>query len=142
MALLSSSPLLASLFVSYANQAAVFETASTAPPPDELRTLENSVLVLQEDIDRLKPENLDMKERLEKAAASLEAFRSQVASLKEVNVAQQGDIKSLQAELTESKHAYDLLSKHSNAEGEDLRSTISKLEVRLGPCLLIGRTCC
>ena len=87
MALLSSSPLLASLFVSYANQAAALESTSTTPSPggEQLRSLQNTIVILQERIEKLTSENLEAAEGLEAAAASQEAFRSQVSFLKDVS---------------------------------------------------------
>ena len=133
VALLSSSPLLASLFVSYANQAAAFESASATSPTesDEWKSLENTISALQNEVDKLKPENIKMVGRLEVGAASLEAFRSQVASLKEVNAARQHEIDSLRAELIESKDQYDRLWEDSNAERDSLLSMVSDLEVSL-----------
>ena len=132
MALLSSSPLLASLFVSYANQAATLESASTTPSPEskEWRGLQDTISILEEEIRRLKSENLEMAEGMEAAGASQEAFRSQVTSLKEVNTTQQDDIKSLRAELNETKDKYDRLLVNSNAENAALQAQVSDLEVR------------
>lgn len=129
IALLSSSPLLASLFVSYANQAAAFESYTPPAESEEWKALENTVSRLQEEVDKLKPENLEITERLVAAGASLEAFRSQVTSLKEVNVVQRLDIGSLQAELFESKDKYNRLVEDSNAERDVLQSTVSDLKV-------------
>lgn len=139
MALLSSSPLLASLFVSYANQAAALETSAPSTESEEWKALENTVSLLREEVDRLKPENLEMKERLGVASGSLEAFRSQVTSLKEVNAAQLHEIDALRAELFESKAKYDQLVESSNVEREALRNAVSDLEVRLEPYLVVGR---
>ena len=131
MALLSSSPLLASLFVSYANQAAALESASTTPSPEseEWKGLQDTIATLQEEIKRLKSENLEMEEGLEAAEASQEAFRSQVASLKEVNMTQQDDIKSLRAELAEARDKYDRLVANSNVEKAALQDQVFDLEV-------------
>jgi len=133
MALLSSSPLLASLFVSYANQAAAFESASTTPSPEseEWKGLQNTIATLQEEIKKLGSDNLEMVEGLEAAEASQEAFRSQVSSLKEVNMSQENDIKSLRAELTETKEKYGRLMVDSVAEKTALRNLVLDLEVRL-----------
>ena len=129
VALLSSSPLLASLFVSYANKAATLECTTPSTETEEWKALEKMISTQQEEIDRLKPENVKMTESLEAATASLEAFRSQVASLKEVNVAQQQEINSLRTELLESKDQHIRLVEDSDAEKDALRSTISDLEV-------------
>jgi len=145
MALLSSSPLLASLFVSYADQVAAHEFASATPSPDseEWKALQDTVATLQEEIEKLKTENLDMARGLEASAGSQEAFCSQVSSLKEVNVTQQDDIKSLRAELIEAKGKYDRLVVDSNAEKAVFQTRVLDLEVRLGFHLMeqIYHTC-
>jgi FtsZ-binding cell division protein ZapB len=128
VALLSSSPLLASLFVSYANQASAFESATPSTESEDWKALEDTISKLQEEINALKPENLEMKGKLEAAAASQEAFRSQVSALKEMNTAQQGDIKSLRAELLEAKGECDRLS----VERDALRDRVMGLEVCFG----------
>ena len=138
MALLSSSPLLASLFVSYANQAAILESSTPPAESEEWKALENTISALQEENDKLKPENLRMSERLTAAAAALEAFGSQVTSLKDVNVAQGHDIDSLRTELLESKEKHNLLLENSNAERTVLQSMVSDLQVCLGLSLIIG----
>lgn len=140
MTLLSSSPLLASLFVSYANQAAVLESSSPSTESKEWKALESAVSRLQDEISKLKPENLEMTARLAAAAASLEAFRSQVSSLKEVNVAQKHDISSLRAELFKSQDKYNRLVENSNTERGLLHHAISDLEVCPGSCLMMCST--
>jgi len=134
MALLSSSPLLSSLFVSYASQAAVFEAASATPSPEseEWKALQNAIATLQEEIKKLKSENLEVTEGLEAVEASREAFRAQVSSLKEVNATQRGDIESLREEVTETKDKYDRLLVDSNAEKAAFQVRVLDLEVRLG----------
>jgi len=138
--LLSSSPLLTSLFVSYANQAAAFESASATPPPEreEWKTLQNTIVTLREKIEKLESENIEVTEGLEATEASREAFRSQVSSLKEVNATQENDIKSLRAELTEAKEKYDRLMVDSNAEKAALHIRVLDLEVCFGSCPNIG----
>jgi FtsZ-binding cell division protein ZapB len=125
VALLSSSPLLASLFVSYANQASAFESATPSTESEDWKALEDTISKLQEEINALKPENLEMKGKLEAAAASQEAFRSQISALKEVSTTQQDDIKSLRAELLKTKGF--LVS--SNAEKVALQAQITNLGV-------------
>ena len=134
MAILSSSPLLASLFVSYADQAAALESASATPSPEseEWKSLRNTVVILQEEIEKLKSENLEMAEGLEGSAASREAFCSQVWSLKGANAAQQDDIKTLRAEVIEAKGKYDRLLVDSSAEKAAFQTRVLDLEVRLG----------
>jgi chromosome segregation ATPase len=139
IALLSSSPLLASLFVSYANQAAALESASATPSPEseEWKGLQNAIPILQEEIRKLKSENIEALEGLESAEASREAFRSQISSVKEINTTQDNDIKSLLVESTEAKEKYDRLMVDSNAEKATLHIRVLDLEVRLDSCLII-----
>ena len=138
MALLSSSPLLASLFISYANQATALESPTPSVESEEWKALENTISKLQEEINKLKPENLEVTEKLVVAAKSLDAFSSQVTSLKEVNATQRNHIDSLESELSESKEKYDRLVESSNSERETLRSAVSNLEVRSEPCSIMG----
>ena len=63
------------------------------------------------------------------AEASQEAFHSQVLSLKEVYTAQQDEIKSLRAELTEAKDAYGRLVVDSTTEKAALQIRVLDLEV-------------
>ena len=109
MALLSLSPLLSSLFLSYANQAAALELASVTPSLEikEWNTLQTTIAALREENKKLKSETHEMAERLEAAEASQDSFCSQISSLKEVNAAQQDDIKSLWAELFKAGDKYN-----------------------------------
>lgn len=134
MDLLSSSPLLASLFVSYANQAAALGSDTPSTESEEWKVLEDTISRLQEEVDKLKPENAEMKGKLEAAAASQEAFRSQISALKDVNATQQDDIKSLREELLEAKSKYDRLLVDSNAEKAALEARVSDAEVNLMSC--------
>ena len=129
--LLSLSPLLSSLFISYANRAAALETTSATPSPEseEWKSLQDTVAGLQEENEKLKLENLEVVGKMDAAMASREAFCSQVSSLKEVNTTQQGDIRLLRAELAEVKVEYDRLVADSNAERTALRIKNSDLEV-------------
>jgi len=132
MTLLSSSRFLTSLFVSYANQAAAFESSSATPSPEsaEWKALQDTIAALQEEIKKLKSDT----------EASLEAFRSQVSSLKEVNTSQENDIKSLREELIETKEKYDRPTVDSDTEMIALRNLVSDLEVCFYSCLITNRT--
>ena len=133
MSLLSLSPLLSSLFVSYANRVAALESASATPSPEseEWKALQTTVTALQEENEKLRLEAREIAEKLEVAGASQEAFRSQIASLKEVNTTQQDDIKSVRAELSEAKDKYNRLKVDSDAEKAALEVQVLDLEVRL-----------
>ena len=139
MSLLSLSPLLSSLFVSYANRVAALESASSTPSPEseEWKTFQTTIAALREDNAELKSENLEVAGRLEAAVASQEAFRSQISTLKEANTTQQDDIKSLRSKLAEAKDKYDRLAAASNAERDALQIQVSDLEVGLGFGLIV-----
>ena len=139
--LLSSSPLLTSLLVSYANQVAALESTFTTPPESERKVLQNTIAALQEEIRVLKSENFEMAEGLEAAKVSLEASCSQVSSLQEVNTTQQDDIRSLRAELIEAKEKYNRLIEDSDAEKTAFQIQVLDLEVWLGPCLIVDSMC-
>lgn len=132
MSLLSLSPLLSSLFITYANEVAALEPGSIAPSPEseEWKALQNFVAVLREENEQLKSENRDVVLKLEAAEASQEAFRSQILSLKEANTAQQDEIKSLWRELLEVKSQYDQLTTDSTAEKTAHKIRISDLEAQ------------
>ena len=133
MSLLSLSPLLSSLFVSYANRVAALESASATPSPEseEWKALQTTITALREENEKLRLEAREIAEKLEVAGASQEAFRSQIASLKEVNTTQQDDIKSVRAELSGAKDKYDRLKVDSDAEKAALEAQVLDLEVRL-----------
>ena len=133
--LLSSSPLLASLFVSYANQVTALESVSATPSPEseEWKALQNAITTLEEEIEKLKSENIELTKGLDSA----EAFRSQVSSLRAVNATQQDNIESLRVEFTETKETYDRLVVDSNAEKATLQIRVLDLEVCLDLCLII-----
>jgi chromosome segregation ATPase len=142
VSLLTLSPLLSSLFISYANRAAALESASATPSPEceEWKSLQTNIAMLREENEKLKLENREMAGGLEAAEASQEAFRSQVLSLKEVNTTQQDNIKSLRAELVEARDKYDRLVMDSNAERAAFQIRALDLEVRLGSCPIMDRT--
>ena len=131
MLLLSLSPLLSSLLISYANRAAALESASATPSPDseEWKALQATVTALQEENEKLKLEAHDMAGKLHAAEASQEAFCSQVSNLKEVNATQQDDIVSLRAESSEVKNKYDRLMADSSAQLAALHVQVTDLEV-------------
>ena len=131
MSLLSLSPLLSSLFVLYANRAATLEFANNTPSPDgeEWKALQDTIAALREGNEKLRSENIEVMGELEAAAASQEAFHSQVSSLKEANVTQQDDVQPLRAELVKAKEKYDRFVVGSNAERASLQTRVFDLEV-------------
>jgi len=134
MSLLSLSPLLSSLFISYANRAAALESASATPSPEseEWKALQTTITTLQEENEKLKLEAREMAGNLDAASASQEAFHSQVSSLKEANTTQQDEIKSLRAELSEARGKYDCFTSTSSAEKAALEVRVLDLEAQRG----------
>lgn len=134
MSLLSMSPLLSSLFISYATRAAVIGSCNISPPPEsgEWKSLQDTIAALQEENEKLKSEIHHMAGKLETAETPREVFHS----LKEVNATQEEDIRSLRAQVFEAKHSYDRLVEDSNAEKAALKVQISDLEVGLQSCLI------
>lgn len=137
MALLSSSPLLASLFLSYASQVTALESPAPSAESEEWKSLENAFSKLQEEVDKLKLENLEMEGEVKATAASQEAFRSQISTLKDVNTTQQDRIKTLQVELLEAKNKCDQLLGERNV----LENRVLDLEVCLERCTIMGLMC-
>jgi len=134
VSLLSLSPLLSSLFISYATRATALRSTSTTPPSesDEWKTFHDTIATLQEENEKLKSEAHETATRLEAAEASQEELRSQVLALKEVNTTQEGDIKSLRAQVSEAQRKYDQLVEDSNAEKAALKAQISDLQTQRG----------
>jgi FtsZ-binding cell division protein ZapB len=133
VSLLSLSPLLSSLFISYATRAAALGSTPTTPPSetDEWKSLQDTITVLQEENEKLKSETREMAARLEAAEVSQEELRSQVLPLKEANTTQQEDIRSLRVQASEAEHKYNRLVEDSNAEKVALKVQISDLQVCL-----------
>jgi len=132
MTLLSLSPLLSSLFISYANRVVALESASATPSPDseEWKTLQATIAALREENGKLKLENCEMAGRLETAVASQEAFRTLVAALKDdANIQQDGFLKLTQ-QFAESNDKYNRLMTESSAEKAAFQAQVLDLEVR------------
>ena len=127
MSLLSLSPLLAGLFLSYANRAA----AASSPESEERKALRETIITLLEENQRLKSETREMVRKLRAIEVSQEAFRSRVSSLKEANATQQGNINSLREELVGIEDEYDRFMVDSNADKAALRVQVLELDVRL-----------
>ena len=134
MSLLSLSPLLTSLFISYASRAGARgpSSATSSADSEEWTALQDTIATLREENEKLKSEAREMVRKLEMSEASQEMLRSQVSSLNEANMAHQEDIKTLQAELAEAKEKCDRVVADSEAEKGTLKVKISDLEVSLG----------
>lgn len=141
ISLLSPSPLLSSLFLSYANRAAALESASpTSSNESEWKALQNDLAALREENGKLALENHKILRKLGAAEASQEAFHSQMSSLIEVNKSQEGEIQSLRKELAAVKDLYDLLTADSHEEKSVCQTQISDLEVGSRSSRLNGTT--
>ena len=134
MFLLSLSPLLSSLFVSYASRAASHEPASSAPahsPENEewKKKLQDSVATLREENERLQSENREIVLKLEEVQTSQEGSRSHISSLEQINAARLNEISSLRKELVEAKDSYEQVMKGWNGEKAGYLTRISGYEV-------------
>ena len=132
MSLLSSSPLLSSLFISYATRISALESSSPAPPLDdeERKALQSSIIALKKVNEKLELEHSKVVRKLEAGNASQEAFRSQMSFLEDANATQREENKTLRRELVEVKCLYDQFVTDSNAEKTAHRVRIMDLEVR------------
>jgi len=133
MFLLSLSPLLSSLFVSYANRAASHRSASSTPSheSEEWKAFQSTVTVFREENERLQSENREMVLKLEAAEASNEGFRSHISSLRQVNAAQQSEVNSLRKELVETKDLYERVMKDWNGEKAAYQTRISGIQTEV-----------
>jgi FtsZ-binding cell division protein ZapB len=133
LSLLSLSPLLSSLLISYAGRAGArgFTSSGSSADSEEWKALQDTIRLLREENDELKREAREMVRKMEMSEASQESLRSHVSSLDEANAAHQEDIKSLRVELVEIKEKYDRVATDSEAEKTTLKAQISDLEVSL-----------
>lgn len=135
MSLLSLSPLLSSLFVSYASRASgrMSGSVTTTSDSEEWKVLQDTITSLREENEKLKLEAREMVRKSEMSEASQEMLRSQVSSLNETNAAHREDIKFLRAELVEVKENYNQVVTNSEAEMAALRVKVSDLQVGSEP---------
>lgn len=136
MALLSSNPLAASLFVSKARQAAANKSITPIPETEKWKVLEKMISTLQEGVDKLKLEKSEMAESLETATTSLEAVLFRVTELEEANAKQEQEINHVREDLSRHRGDYRRLVERLNAEKYVPRSTTTDLEVCLVPYLI------
>jgi len=134
MSLLSLSPLLSSLFISYANRTAALELASATPSPEseDMEALQATVAALREKNDKLESENRDMAGKLEAAVSSQEAFRTLVAALKEDVEDQQNNFRNLKEQYAEGNHRYNQLVEESTVERAAFQAQVLDLEASTG----------
>jgi len=136
MSLLDLSPLLADLFLSYANRAAALEpeSAASSPESEERRALREIITRLLEENQKLKSETRGMVRKLRATEVSQEVFRSRASFIKEANTSQLDDVSSLRGELVQVEDEYDRFMADSGAERAALRVELLDLEVRLCSC--------
>ena len=115
--------------ISHANRAAALETASSKS--EERKALQGVITTFREESEKLKSEMREVVRRLEATETSHEALRSQASTLKEINMTQQDNIKSLRAELIEVEDKYNRFMVDSNAEKAALQARVLDLEVHL-----------
>jgi len=139
MSLLDLSPLLADLFLSYANRAAALEPepATSSPESEERKALREIITALLEENQKLKSETRGMVRKLRATEVSKEVLRSRTSSLKEANTSQLDDISSLRGELVQVEDEYDRFMADSGAERAALRVEVLDLEVRLSSSLVV-----
>ena len=130
ISLLSLSPLLSSLFISYANRTAALELATATPSPEseDRKVLQATVAGLREKNDKLESENRDMAGKLEAAASSQEAFRTLVAALKEDVEDQQNGFRTLKEQYVEGNDRYNRLVAESATEKAVFQAQVLDLE--------------
>lgn len=135
MSLLDLSPLLADLFLSYANRAAL----TSSPENEERKALREVITTLLEENQKLNSETRGMVRKLRAAEVSQEVLRSRASSLKKANTSQLDNISSLRGELVQVEDDYDRFMADSDAERAALRVEVLDLEVRLYPCWVENR---
>jgi small-conductance mechanosensitive channel len=129
MLLLSSSPMLAALLLSY----------SSRTETEKRIAFRETIIKSLEENQRLKSEAVGMARRFRAAAAAQKTVRSQLSSLKGVSMVQQDAIASLREQLDQVEDRYDRLMVGSNAEKAALHVQILDLEVHRQPCLALDR---
>lgn len=135
MSLLDLSPLLADLFLSYANRAA----PTSSPENEERKALREVITTLLEENQKLNSETRGMVRKLRATEVSQEVLRSRASSLKKANTSQLDNITSLRGELVQVEDDYDRFMADSDAERAALRVEVLDLEVRLYPCRVENR---
>lgn len=134
LSLLSLSPLLSSLFLSYARRASGHGSASATASADseEWKVLQNTIKSLREENEKLRVNSREMIRKLEMSEASQAMLRSQVSSVNEANGTYRDDINTLRAELIELRIKYGRILKDSEAEKNALKVQISDIEKQRG----------
>ena len=126
---LSSSPLLSTHFVPYANRTAALESASSTPSPEseerkDLQTTISPESEEQKDLQTAIPPESEGRKDLQTTIAAL---REEIGKLKQENLEVTGQLEVAVA----SKEKYDRLMVDLNAERATLRRQVSDLKVSI-----------
>lgn len=141
MSLLAASPLLCSLFLTYANRAATLDGPPSPSPIDvewaEMKTLNNR---LQEEVASLRAQLSKETDRAEMAEDCVEALRAQLSSVKcdnhDLEMAVSGERARLEAVTSEyaehKKEANDTIVELRNSVDKEAVSKLSHIKSCMG----------
>ena len=151
MSLLAASPLLSSLFLTYANRAAALDGPPTPSPIDrewsEMKALNSS---LQEEVTSLRAQLEKEAVRAKAAEDCVEALRAQVSSFRDTTHALEVEVSNEHAKLEAITSEYAEHKNEAAAAIHELRDAVAKEAVShpnslMGSCvshLSVGRTSC
>ena len=127
MSLLSASPLLSSLFLTYANRAAALE-GPPAPSPIDLEWTEMKTLNsrLQEEIALLRDQLSKEVDRAKVAEDCVEALRAQLSSVKSTNRNLETEALDERTKLEAVTSEYVVYKKEAKNTIAELRNTVNK----------------
>ena len=121
MSLLSASPLLSSLFLTYANRAAALDGPAAPSPVDvewtEMKTLNNR---LQEEVTLLRDQLNKETDRAKVAEDCVEALRAQLSSVKCSN-------RDLETEALDERNKLERITSEYMAYKKEAKDTIAEL---------------
>jgi len=127
MSLLSASPLLSSLFLTYANRAAALDGPAAPSPIDvewtEMKTLNNR---LQEEVASLRDQLNKEVDRAKVAEDCVEALRAQLSSVKCANRDLETEVSDERAKLDAITSEYLTYKKETKNIIAELRNTVDK----------------
>ena len=137
MSLLAASPLLSSLFLTYANRAAALDGPSAPSPIDiewsEMKTMNSR---LQEEVALLRAQLNEETERAKAAEDCVEALRAQLSSVKSTNLDLEAAVSGERKRLEVITSEYTEHRKEAGNTIAELRITVDKEAVSLPrpPC--------
>ena len=127
MSLLAASPLLSSLFLTYANRAATLDGPPAPSPIDvewtEMKSLNNR---LQEEVTLLRAQLTKETDRAEMAEDCVEALRSQLSSVKDANRDLEVAVSHERTRLETITAEYAKHKKETEGTITELRNTVDK----------------